>query len=181
MKTKELLDKVDINDKIIGTTTKDEAHRQGYAHRVAAIFVFDKHNRLFVQLRKKDGLLDHSAAGHVRKGETYDEAARRELKEELGLTADLNKIGTFYADERLPRKKFQTIHYFGLYKTILSNKILSKMILSKDEVIEMRYMEIKEIICSMINEPTKWTTGFKCTLNFYTTKKHLNLPSIPLR
>ncbi len=30
----ELLDRVDENDKIIGTTTKDEAHKQGHIHRM---------------------------------------------------------------------------------------------------------------------------------------------------
>ena len=71
----EILDRVDENDVVIGTTTKDEAHTQGYAHRVSAIYVFTEDGKLLVQLRKDDNLLDHSAAGHVDRGENYDLAA----------------------------------------------------------------------------------------------------------
>lgn len=177
---KELLDRVDENDKVIGTTTKDEAHKLGYAHRVAAIFVFDNNRRLLVQLRKKDGLFDHSVGGHITAGETYDQAAVRELQEELGLVVPLEKVGIFYADERVPSRELQVVHYFGLYEITLGDELLKKMVLSADEVIKMIPMTIEEIVHSMMNEPMKWTTGFKCTLNFYAKKKNLAIPIIPL-
>lgn len=181
MKTEELVDIVDINDIVVGKTTKYEAHEKGLPHRVATIFIFDENNRLLVQHRKKDGLLDHSVGGHVDAGETYDEAAIREMTEEVGLKTELSKIGSFYADERLPRNKLQTIHYFGLYETKIKNNELGAMALSKDEVIEMKPMSIEEIADSMTEEPTKWTTGFKATLNFYIKTKKLAINSIPLK
>ena len=36
-----------------------------------------------------------SAGGHVRAGETYDQAAQRELKEELGLSVPVRKVADF--------------------------------------------------------------------------------------
>ena len=43
---------------------------------------------------------DSSAAGHVEAGEGYDEAAARELKEELGIHVPLEKIAKLPASER---------------------------------------------------------------------------------
>ncbi len=177
----ELLDRVDENDNIIGTTTREEAHTLGYAHRVAAIFVFDDQGRLLINLRKKDGNLDHSSAGHVGRGETYNEAAARELKEELGLTAHLEKVGVFYADERVPTRKLQVVHYFGLYETKISKDEINSMTLQKDEVVKIIPMTIQEVAESMIKESMKWTTGSKFTLNFYAKKKGLKIPTIPIR
>ena len=45
-------------------------------------------------------LWDSSAAGHVEANEQYDETARRELDEELGVTAQLRKIGKLPASEK---------------------------------------------------------------------------------
>jgi len=177
----EIFDRVNEKDEVVGTTSKMEAHENGYAHRVAAVFVFNKENQLLVQRRKKDGFLDHSVGGHLRSGETYDEAAVREFKEELGLSSSVNKIGVFYADERVPGGKHQVVHYFGLYESRPSDDELNNMVLSEDEVIEMIPMAIEEIAKSMINEPEKWTTGFMSTMNFYVKQKGLDIPLIPLK
>jgi isopentenyl-diphosphate delta-isomerase type 1 len=86
----ERLNEVDENDQVIGTRTRGELHRLGLRHRAVHILVFNSRNELFLQKRSasKDinpGLWDTSAAGHVDLGESYDEAARRELNEELGV------------------------------------------------------------------------------------------------
>ncbi len=168
---KELLDRVDERDVVIGTTTKAEAHEKGYVHRVSAVYVFTNDDKLLVQLRKKDGLLDHSAAGHVKSGETYDDAAARELREELGLMNPLKKISVFYSDERVPARHVRAIHYFGLYETQLDRNQLVGMKLSEEEVIKMIPMTLEEIVEQMFKEPMKFTTGFKRTLNFYAKQK----------
>ncbi|MFA5386735.1 MAG: NUDIX domain-containing protein [Candidatus Paceibacterota bacterium] len=177
----EILDKVDKNDQIIGKTTKQEAHENGYAHRVAAVFVLNDDNKLLVQLRKKDGLLDHSAAGHIRAGESYDHAAARELQEELGLVVPIKKIGIFYSDETVRARNINYVHYFGLYETKPGNDILKNIMPSKEEVAEIIPMTIEEIAKQMLREPLKWTNGFKNTLNFYAKNKNINIPIIPIR
>ena len=95
----ELLNEVDENDQVIGTRSRDELHRLGLRHRAVHILVFNARGDLFLQKRSasKDinpNLWDTSAAGHVDLGESYDEAARRELSEELGIdgTSTLRSI-----------------------------------------------------------------------------------------
>lgn len=177
----ELLDKVDINDKIIGTTNKAEAHENGYIHRVAAIFLFSPDNKLLVQLRKKDGLLDHSVGGHVKQGEPYDEAVMRELKEELGIVKKLKSVGIFYGDEIVPNRKSKIDHYFGLYEAELTNDDIKQIIIAEDEVEKIIPRSLEEIAVEMVRIPEEYTTGFMRTLNFYISKHKLAIPLVKIQ
>lgn len=101
----ELFDVVDENDQITGQAIRNEVHRQGLRHRAVHLFVFNRCGELFLQKRShlKDvhpGAWDSSAAGHLDAGETYEAAARRELEEELGLTAEVEKIAELPASAR---------------------------------------------------------------------------------
>ena len=62
---------------------------------------------------KKDtnpGLWTFSAGGHVESGETYMEAAHKELDEELGIKAELHEVGTFVSKD--PNHMNQRIKMF---------------------------------------------------------------------
>lgn len=95
---REWLEVVDRHDRRIGWASRGMIHRLGLRHRSVHIFVFDALGRLYLQLRgpHKDrypGHWDTSAAGHVSPGESYRDAARRELAEELGIQAELQAWG----------------------------------------------------------------------------------------
>ena len=88
--SQELLDVVDIEDRVIEVKPRGEIHRQGLMHRSVHILVFNSKGEFFIQKRSmsKDsnpGLWDSSAAGHVNSGEDYLGCATRELTEELGI------------------------------------------------------------------------------------------------
>jgi isopentenyldiphosphate isomerase len=93
----EILEIVDSDDKVIGTATRGEIHRLGLLHRSVHIFLFNRTGDIYIQRRSslKDrhaSKLDSSAAGHVDPGETYEQTAVRELKEELGIQEHLVEI-----------------------------------------------------------------------------------------
>jgi len=93
----EILEIVDAEDKVIGAATRAEVHQKGLMHRAVHIFVFNARGEIYVQRRSasKDRhplKLDSSAAGHVDPGETYEQTAIRELREELGLSAHLEHL-----------------------------------------------------------------------------------------
>jgi isopentenyldiphosphate isomerase len=73
---------VDEQDNILGSVTLDKAHLDGLLHRIAVVYLTNDLGQILIQERD-DGRLDHSAAGHVDIGESYLEAAKRELAEEL--------------------------------------------------------------------------------------------------
>ena len=176
----EIVDKVDINDKIIGETTKEEAHEKGFFHRIAAIFVFRGDGKLLVQLRanEKNGMLDHTVGGHVGIGESYYHAAMREMKEEIGAEFPLTPLGTFY--EEVYRVHPIIRHYFYLYETRINDEQEAQIKTDPREVEKLIPMELKEVISLMQNEPGRVTVGFMTALNFYIKLKKLPLPAIDI-
>jgi isopentenyl-diphosphate delta-isomerase len=88
---------IDEDDMILGTVDRDEAHAKGIWHRLAVILVVNDRGQVLLQQRQS-GKLDHSAAGHVAVGESYEDAARRELLEELGLSIPLIDLGSINED-----------------------------------------------------------------------------------
>ncbi|MBM3878559.1 MAG: NUDIX domain-containing protein [Verrucomicrobia bacterium] len=91
--TDEQFDVVDDQDKVIGRAPRSEVHRRGLKHRAVHVLIFNAQGELFLQQRslQKDscpGLWDSSASGHLAPGETYDDCAVREVREELGWTLE---------------------------------------------------------------------------------------------
>src|SRR3989338_4420810 len=92
---------VDNNDNVLGEITREKAHQEGLLHRVAVIYVVNDKNEILVNERAKDGYLDHSSAGHVDIGESYLEAAKRELEEELGISGiELQEVGSSQSQDK---------------------------------------------------------------------------------
>jgi isopentenyldiphosphate isomerase len=88
----EIFDLVDEQDRVLSRTTRTSVHgNPALIHRVAHVLVFNSRSELFLQKRSatKDvqpGRWDTSVGGHVASGETYAQAAIREMTEELGIS-----------------------------------------------------------------------------------------------
>jgi 16S rRNA (adenine1518-N6/adenine1519-N6)-dimethyltransferase len=96
---------VDKNDRILRDASRSEVHGNNLAHRAVHILIFNPAGEVYLQQRSrwKDRhplRWDSSAAGHVVAAENYDETARRELQEELGISVPLKKISKLPASER---------------------------------------------------------------------------------
>lgn len=102
----ERFDVVDADDVVTGQMRRAEVHAGGRRHRAVHIFVFNRSGELFLQKRShlKDvhpGRWDSSAAGHLDAGEDYADAAKREIREELGIDGGghLEEIARVEANE----------------------------------------------------------------------------------
>jgi isopentenyl-diphosphate delta-isomerase len=97
----EILTLVDENDNEIGRETREKCHLgKGKMHRAIAIFLFNNSNLMLIQQRSQKKLLwpefwDCTVATHVYPYETYESAAERGLKQELGISAKVKKILAF--------------------------------------------------------------------------------------
>lgn len=94
----EVFDIVDKNDKVIGKTDMLELYEKKHLHRIVHVFVVHpKTKAVYFQKRSESksylpGYYCTSAGGHVRSGESYEQAAKRELSEELGLNVPIRKV-----------------------------------------------------------------------------------------
>ena len=97
----ELLDVVDEHGVPTGeVVARDVAHRTGVRHRTSHVWMLRKKNgRLEILAQKRSdnkdshpGCYDISSAGHIPAGVDFEDSALRELREELGLTADAAEL-----------------------------------------------------------------------------------------
>lgn len=87
----ELVDLVDDEDEVVGTVTRRAVRAGNLLHRGVGILVLDDVGRLYVHRRTatKDifpSCYDMMVGGMVTTGESYAQAAERELAEELGIS-----------------------------------------------------------------------------------------------
>lgn len=92
------MDVVNDNNEIVRKETKSKIYGEKLSHRIVHIFVINlKTNDIYLQKRSDTvsflpGYYCTSAGGHVKSGETYEEAAKRELKEEIGIDLPIHKL-----------------------------------------------------------------------------------------
>ncbi len=93
----EVFDVVNDRDQVIASKRRDEVHVNNLLHRAVHIWIFNSRGELFLQKRSPwkqnhPDLWCSSTAGHVDSGESYEQAAHRELGEEIGIDCRLVKF-----------------------------------------------------------------------------------------
>ena len=98
----EYFDIIDKSGNVIGEAARAECHsNKSLAHRVVHVLVFNSGGELYLQKRSlaKDiqpGKWDTSVGGHLDRGETFSQAVRREMKEELGISSTVEHIFDYW-------------------------------------------------------------------------------------
>ncbi len=137
----EILEIVDNDGNVLGTAPRDKIHGDpALMHKVVHVLVFRSDGSLLLQKRseQKDvgaGKWDTSVGGHMAPGEGIEQAAHREMLEELGIDVPLEFI----------------------YRYVFSNDFESEMVftfrctydgklrLNKEEIDEVRPWGLDEI------------------------------------
>lgn len=99
----EYLDVVDEQDNVIGKELKSLKYEKEFISRAVTVLVKDSSDNFIVVRRashKKSfpNCLDLAVCGHVKMGEDYKDAAKRELAEELSLDCEVKHLKTFYTE-----------------------------------------------------------------------------------
>ena len=139
----ELLEVVDENGDVLKLAKRSEIHgNPSLIHRVVHVLVFDKKGRLLLQKRslRKDvapGKCDTSVGGHVTPGEDILEAAKREMKEELGISdCRLDYLYAYLFSNHIESELVST------FSCICNGKFF----FNKDEIDEIAFWDMKNII-----------------------------------
>ena len=141
----ELLDLVDVKNRIIGRVPRRKVHGDpSLHHRAVHVLVRNAAGDLFLQKRSTDkqiqpGKWDTSVGGHVEAGQSYEDAARKEAAEELGITPE-NSSPMRLCHEYVWKSDVETEHvrtylldYEGPFK------------LQPEEISEGRFWSVREL------------------------------------
>jgi len=92
---------VDSENNVRGYKDKVDCHMgDGDLHRAFSIFIFNDAQELLLQQRSREKMLwpliwSNSCCSHPRKGEDFEQATHRRLKEELGIDTELKYLFRF--------------------------------------------------------------------------------------
>lgn len=141
-KEEELFPIVNPEGETIGQATRKECHSGSkLLHPVVHLHVFNASGELFLQKRPmhKDiqpGKWDTAVGGHVDFGEVVEDALRREVREELGITDFIpEKLGCYVFESSIEKELVYS------YKTIYDGPVVP----DKDELDGGRFWAPEEI------------------------------------
>jgi len=152
---------VDEQDIATGTMEKLEAHRKGLLHRAFSVFIFNSKGEILLQQRALNkyhsgGLWTNSCCSHPQPDEEILIAAQRRLQEEMGFTANLEKIFDFIyrADFNNGLTEYEFDHVFaGEYEGVIN--------FNQHEVRDYCYKSMEEVRHSLQQQPQKFTQWFR--------------------
>lgn len=139
---------VDESDQPLRAGTKQEAWQNGLRHRIVRIMVDDGDGNILLPKRAATkspypGHWDSSAAGHVDAGETYEQAALRELEEELSLTGYVLTEVSYYPTQGVTEGK-KLNRFNKLYTTTIPHDAMLR--LQPEEVAEAKWFAWPEFL-----------------------------------
>ncbi len=88
----EYLDIYNENHEHIGQELRSVVHEKGLWHNTVHCWLYDKEGNIYFQIRKDEEKLYTTSSGHVDAGEDLLDAVLREVKEEIGLDVNKDKL-----------------------------------------------------------------------------------------
>lgn len=173
--TEEYFDVTDEFDRTIGRERRSVVHARKLLHRAVHIFVLNSRGELLLQLRSaaKDeypNCYTSSASGHLNAGETYEAAAPRELREELGLSGPLEHLHKFPAG---PQTSYEHTVLYRLQSDTPCQ-------IDPHEIAAVSFHPLDEIAKMLTREPAKFSPCFVTLFEWYRTQPTLRQPPVPL-
>lgn len=143
----EILEIVDEKNRVAGKATRGECYKKGLLHRAVNIFIFNSKGEVFLHKRSEKKLKyplfwDLSCSEHVKPGEGFEEAAKRGLKEELGIEVEVEEIIPLH---RVDSVDENNIHHDN--ELVVTFKVIyeGKMNYDSNEVAEGRFFNVNQL------------------------------------
>lgn len=156
---------VNDHDEVTGVMEKMEAHRTGSLHRAFSVLLFNSHGEMLLQKRAQtkyhsSGLWTNTCCSHPRPGEALEEAARRKLRQEMGIEAN-------------PRFAFKF-----QYKAPLDNQLIEheidhvfigqfdgEPVLNEHEAEDWKFVDLHSLKQQVHTDPQQFTPWFRLILD----------------
>ncbi len=156
---------VDEYDRRVGTASKMEAHRRGALHRAFSVFVFNSAGQLLLQQRASGkyhsgGLWTNTCCSHPRPGESTVQAARRRLKEEMGIECALEEVFCFVYQAALDSGLVEH-EYDHVFVGVCDGDPSP----DAQEVGDWQWMDVSELQRDLDEHPERYTFWFKAAIH----------------
>ncbi len=165
---------VNKKNEAIGTEEKTKAHLIGKLHRAFSVLLFNKKGETLIQKRAKSkyhspGLWTNTCCSHPRPKEDVALAAKRRLKEEMGISCELKEAFSFIYKAKLG----------GLVEHEFDHVFLSrfdgKPKPDKKEVADWKWIKQADLKADIKKSPKKYTPWFKIIINKIKSRKKIKL------
>jgi isopentenyl-diphosphate Delta-isomerase len=158
----EIFDVCDEQDRVIGTAPRSRVHAEWLLHRAVHVFVFNSRGQLLLQRRSatKDESplkLTSSTSGHLGAGESYETAAIREMREEIGLTGPLEFL------TKIPASPETANEHTVLYRMISDDEPIP----DPAEILRMEVVTLPEAKRMLAEDPDDFSSPLRVLLNWY--------------
>lgn len=161
---------VDVNDEVVGVRLKSEMLHPQDIYRVSAVWVVNSLGQFLVARRSladssEAGKWGPSVAGTIEQGEGYEDNARKELGEEIGLIdAGLVKGPKAFVDGRR--------RYFVQWFFTRSDLRREDFILQPEEVAAVKWMRADDLAEDFAQYPRDYIAGFEQSLTVMSYMQH---------
>lgn len=147
----EYLDILDENGNKTGEKdTRENIHKLGLLHSEVAAFIYTDTGKVILQKRKSNKATYAGVwsvtGGHVLAGENNEEAIIREIKEELNLNIEKEKV-IFVITYKSKKVKDDVINnkFFSIYNVEISENQFETIEIQKEELEDIKLFSIEEI------------------------------------
>lgn len=165
----ELVDIVSEKNEVVGKALRGEAHKKGLIHRALSVLILNSKGEILLQQRSANRSIhalswDLSTSEHVLAGESYEEAAIRSAKEELGVEVEVKRVNKTNLQKRKYEVHGETVYEYEMV-TMLVAAHEGPFKIDPNEVNKVEFFSIDEIE-NMVQRGEKFTPWFLDEWNF---------------
>ena len=110
-----------------------------------------------------------SVAGYLHAGETYEDAAKRRLREELGLETHLESVGV------TPMEDEDVIKFIGVFMTISDTAYIAE----PDHIARIEFRPVEDVLKGISVYPAEYTETLRHVLRFWLSRGRPGEPRWP--
>lgn len=164
--TEEQVVLVDEQGNELGLMGKTEAHEKGLLHKAISVIIFNSKREMLIQQRAFSkyhwaGIWSNTCCSHPRAGESFADAAKRRLKEELDITTPL-KQEFYFIYKAKDEKSGLTEHE---YDWVFTGTFDEEFDYNKQEINDIKWMSKDALEKDMEEHPDQYSFWFPIILD----------------
>lgn len=161
------IDVVDQANVAVGTTPRGHVLDSGVNFRTVHVLVFNRQGELVLQRlaagrRRHAGRWGSSVAGYLHAGESYEQAARRRLWEELAVEAEVDWHGVVRLQDE------QSAKFVGVFTARADHPEVAE----PAQIGQLQFVSVRELDLWMADAPQDFTPTFRAVYQDWKGRQH---------